>query len=148
MLSFSTASSDCSQYYWCDKGVQGNRYDCGDGLLFDPANEICTFADEVECGSSGGTLTSRPTPRLSAPVSIPIGSTSSPIQPSRQVGSTLPTMTNEKVWSDTASPTISSPNAPADPPWLSLTRKDENSSTSLTMCVQLQLLCLILFMHL
>lgn len=116
--------------------------------MFDSEDEICTFADEVECKSRVVTLTTRPTQKVSAPVPLPIGTTRSPIQPSRQGGTSLPTVSSGQVWSDTASPTVFI-NAPADPPWLGLTRKDENSATSIIgVPVQLQFLCLILFMQL
>lgn len=143
----SVASSDCSKYYWCDNGMTGMQYDCGDGLLFDPINEICTFSDEVDCasnyGNAGNTDTSSPTRRLTMP--IPSKTTSPSSRPIATMGTLFPTITKEKAWPDTASPT----NTPADPPWLSVTRKDENvavcNSVVIYVLTQVSLLFFMIF---
>lgn len=128
ILNYVAASSDCSQYYWCDKGMAADKYDCGDGLLFDSIEEVCTFADEVKCGEGNAVNAIAPSP------------TASPSKPTVITATSFPTMTKDKVWSDTASPTISQ-KMPADPPWLSVTRKDDENSAlinSVVICLQLQ----------
>lgn len=92
-------------------------------------DEICTFADEVQCtdGSIEAEVTSSSAaPNVPAPTAA---KTNSPSQ--KMIASTsFPTMTKDKIWSETSSPTKFE-DSPADPPWLSLTRKDESSAYSM-----------------
>lgn len=40
-------SEDCSEYYFCDDGVAGVIYVCGEGLAFDTSLELCSTAETV-----------------------------------------------------------------------------------------------------
>ncbi|KAL3782904.1 hypothetical protein HJC23_004883 [Cyclotella cryptica] len=125
------ASSDCTQYYWCDEGVPATRYACGDGLLFKSESEICTFADEVDCVNENTMKTPNLSPSLGPMITPAKG----------VIDTSFPTLGRDKPW--TITPTISKSGS-ADPPWLSFERKESNSANFVRALSRFRLLQLLL----
>lgn len=133
------ASPGCSQYYWCDMGVAGQTFDCGDNLLFDRDLELCNFADAVYCSDSIVISNNNPppTPTIAMPPPTPQISeqTPSPIMqttkaPALGKGS-AGLNDGYEAWTGTPSPTPQ--NNTEMPPWLigSLSRGNDGDSIRL-----------------
>jgi hypothetical protein len=49
-------TEDCSGYIWCQGGVPGAEYPCGEGTLWDDRTQMCNWADEVRCPGAAGAM--------------------------------------------------------------------------------------------
>jgi hypothetical protein len=50
------ATEDCSGYIFCQGGIVGDEYPCGQGTLYDKGKQMCTWADEVHCPGALGAM--------------------------------------------------------------------------------------------
>ena len=125
------ASPDCSHYFWCESGVPDSLIKCGDGLLFDQTNEMCAFADEVQCAKGNNDQSPN-----SIPMQGPMAASSPTKRPTDQ----------SRAW--TGTPTVSeSEGVSADPPWLSISRKESGSKAASSFGSLLIVVSFALLMH-
>ncbi|KAL3923992.1 MAG: hypothetical protein SGILL_001318 [Bacillariaceae sp.] len=108
------AYDGCSKFYYCVNGqVTGDPLPCSSGLLFDEAQQACTWANEVttcNVDSCGGASTPTPNPTEAPTPNPTMAPTPQPTDAS------TPNPTSQPTVAPTASPVASPTNAPTASP--------------------------------